>query len=86
MVKQKKPVSTSTGLTQLNKKCPHEYRQILATPTCGQIVHAWCELVLKFGKLFKRAAGDRDSMDQEARRRGQDWMHAPGSTVMTGAT
>ena len=48
--------------------------------------HGWCELVLKFGKLFKRAAGDRDSMDQEARRRGQDWMHAPGSTVMTGAT
>ena len=23
----------------LIKKCPHGYRQILATPTCGQIVH-----------------------------------------------
>ena len=46
----------------------------------------WCELVLKFGKLFKRAAGGPDSMNEEAKRRGQGWMHAPGSLVMTGAS
>ena len=43
--------------------------------------HAWCELVLKFGKLFKRAAGNGDSMQREADRRGQGYMHAPGSAV-----
>ena len=43
--------------------------------------HAWCELVLKFGKLFKRAAGNGDSMQREADRRGQGYMHAPGAAV-----
>ena len=46
--------------------------------------HSWCDLVLKFGKLFKRAAGSSDSIKEEAKRRGQDWMHAPGATVMAG--
>lgn len=27
--------------------------------------HAWCELVLKFGKLFKRAAGSGDWLNEE---------------------
>ena len=32
----------------LNKKCPHGYRQILATPTCGQIVHV-CFRIFELG-------------------------------------
>ena len=47
--------------------------------------HGWCELVLKFGKLFKRAAGNSDSIKEEASRRGQDYMHAPGTVVMVGS-
>ena len=34
-------IHTNRWKMRLNKKCPHGYRQILATPTCGQIVHAW---------------------------------------------
>ena len=40
----------------------------------------WLELVGQFGRLFKRAAGTQVSLDREARRRGQNWMQAPGRT------
>ena len=36
----------------------------------------WCDLVKKFGKLFKRAAGTADSIAAEAARRGLGYMHA----------
>ncbi|MFC1758685.1 hypothetical protein ACFL2H_07945 [Planctomycetota bacterium] len=38
----------------------------------------WCDLVQKFGKLFKRAVGTAESLATEAARRGQSFMHAPG--------
>lgn len=38
----------------------------------------WCELVARFGKIFKRAAGTPESLAAEAARRGQKSMHAPG--------
>ena len=41
----------------------------------------WCDLVRRFGKLFKRAAGTPVSMQQEATRRGIGYMHAPGSAL-----
>ena len=42
----------------------------------------WCELVQKFGKLFKRAAGKAESLADEAARRCIDYMHAPGANMM----
>jgi REP element-mobilizing transposase RayT len=39
---------------------------------------AWCDLVRKFGRLFKRAAGSPASLAAEASRRGQSWMQGPG--------
>lgn len=41
----------------------------------------WCDVVKKFGKLFKRAAGSRQSMTDEAVRRQQSHMHAPGAAL-----
>ena len=46
----------------------------------------WCELVQKFGKLFKRAAGTADSLATEASRRGQGYMHAPGASMLAPAS
>ena len=42
----------------------------------------WCELVQKFGKLFKRAAGKATSLADEAARRCIGYMHAPGASMM----
>ena len=36
-------------------------------------------VVKKFGKIFKRAAGSQQSMTDEAKRRRQSHMHAPGA-------
>ncbi len=43
----------------------------------------WCDLVKKFGKLFKRAAGNADSLTSEATRRGQSYMQAPGAVLLS---
>jgi len=42
----------------------------------------WCDLVKKFGKLFKRAAGRATSLADEAARRCIGYMHAPGVSMM----
>ena len=42
----------------------------------------WCELVQKFGRLFKRAVGKATSLADEAARRGIGDMHAPGVSMM----
>jgi len=46
----------------------------------------WCELVKKFGRTFKRAAGTAEHLAEEARRRSQHWAQAPGNplTVASG--
>ena len=44
---------------------------------------SWCELVGKFGRLFKRAAGNAESISKEAHRRGQNWMQAPGVSCLS---
>ena len=41
----------------------------------------WCELVSKFGKVFKRAAGTAEHLANEASRRGIGWMQAPGNPL-----
>ena len=43
----------------------------------------WCKLVKNFGKLFKRAAGNALSLRNEATKRGQASMHAPGARQFT---
>ena len=43
----------------------------------------WCDLIQKFGRLFKRAAGSPESISSEAERRGQSFMHAPGCSLLT---
>lgn len=40
---------------------------------------SWCDVVKKFGKLFKRAAGSPQAMTDEAARRKLSHMHAPGT-------
>jgi len=46
----------------------------------------WCSLILNFGRLFKRAAGSADSLAAEAERRGQNYMHAPGRSMLSPGT
>jgi hypothetical protein len=43
----------------------------------------WCDLVKKFGKLFKRAAGNAASLSSEAARRGQSYLQAPGVSLLS---
>ena len=42
----------------------------------------WCDLVAKFGKLFKRAAGTAENLANEAVRRGISYMHGPGAEML----
>jgi len=42
----------------------------------------WCRLVARFDKLFARAAGGPKSIADEAQRRKQNWMHAPGCLLL----
>ena len=43
----------------------------------------WCDLVKQFGKLFKRAAGNAESLSIEAARRGQSYLQAPGASLLS---
>ena len=45
----------------------------------------WCELVHRFGRVFKRAAGTAESMAAEATRRGQHYLQSPGSLLLAPA-
>ena len=45
----------------------------------------WCELVRRFGKVFKRAAGTAESMAAEATRRGQQYLQSPGAPLLAAA-
>lgn len=42
----------------------------------GLDTHGWCDVVRKFGRIFKRAAGTPASLAGEASRRGQSWLCA----------
>jgi hypothetical protein len=42
----------------------------------GLDARAWCDVVQKFGRVFKRAAGTPESLAQEAIRSGQRWLCA----------
>lgn len=47
----------------------------------GLDAQLWCELVREFGKTFKRAAGTADHLAEEASRRSQAWLCAPGNPL-----
>lgn len=42
---------------------------------------SWCDLVTKFSRVFKRAAGTVEHLSDEAARRGIGWMHSPGNPL-----
>jgi hypothetical protein len=41
----------------------------------------WCTLVKEFGRTFKRVAGTSEHLSEEANRRGQHWVQAPGNPL-----
>ena len=43
----------------------------------GLLESGWCELVREFGRLFQRAAGQAQSLADEAERRNQNYLRAP---------
>lgn len=45
----------------------------------GLDANGWCDLIVKFGRSFKRAVGTAEHLRQEAARRGQRWLQSPGS-------
>lgn len=47
--------------------------------------HSWCDLVKRFGQVFKRAAGTAERLAAEASQRGLNWMQAPGNPLGLGA-
>ncbi|TWU10983.1 transposase [Allorhodopirellula heiligendammensis] len=47
----------------------------------GLDTHGWCDVVRKFGRIFKRAAGTPESLAGEACRRGQGWLCARGNPL-----
>jgi hypothetical protein len=58
---------------------PSELATILVR--LGIDTNGWCDLVRKFGRLFKRAAGTPNSLAKETSRRGLRYMQAPGATL-----
>ncbi len=60
-------------------KIPNQLAPILAR--IGLDAYGWCELVKKFSKVFKRAAGTPEHLLAEAQKRGQTWMQSPGNPL-----
>jgi REP element-mobilizing transposase RayT len=56
-------------------KIPDHLAPILSR--IGLDTHGWCDIVKKFGRVFKRAAGTPENLAREAVRCGQGWMCAP---------
>jgi hypothetical protein len=44
----------------------------------GLDTSGWCDLIVKFGRSFKRAVGTAQHLREEASRRGQRWLQSPG--------
>ena len=49
----------------------------------GLDTRGWCDLVQRFGKLFKRVAGNALHLCEEATRRGQTYLQAPGARLLS---
>lgn len=73
-----------TGRQLHREKCgsvPSHLAPILSR--IGLDSHAWCDLVRKFGRTFKRAAGTAESLCEEATRRSQKWLCSPDNPLHT---
>ncbi|MEQ9407750.1 MAG: hypothetical protein RIK87_08475, partial [Fuerstiella sp.] len=46
----------------------------------------WCDVVEKFGRVFKRAAGTSSSLAKEADRRQQTRLNAPGARLLSASS
>jgi REP element-mobilizing transposase RayT len=69
-----------TGRQIRRGKCgsiPAHLKPILAR--IGLEGNGWCDVVNRFGRCFKRAAGSRERLRQEALRRGQRWLQSSGA-------
>jgi len=49
----------------------------------GLDAHGWCDLVKRFSKVFKRAAGAPEALAGEAIRRDQSWLCAPHNPLVS---
>lgn len=47
----------------------------------GLTPETWCDLITRFGKIFKQAAGTPQALSEEAARRGQRWMQTNQSPL-----
>ncbi|MDB4778270.1 hypothetical protein OAG68_02320 [bacterium] len=67
---------------QLRKKkrgaIPNHLAPILTR--LGIETKGWCDMISRFGRLFKRVTGTSNSVSQEADRRNQNWLQAPGTS------
>lgn len=48
----------------------------------GVTGEVWCQLVSEFGKLFRRTAGTRKTLEAEAAAANQKWLQAPGAALL----
>ena len=61
-------------------KIPDHLAPILAR--IGLAPPAWCALIQRFDKKFKRAVGSRANLKREATRLGKQWLHAPSDVEL----
>ena len=61
-------------------KIPRHLAPILSR--IGLEADSWCEVVERFGKIFKRAAGGAEAMAEEAARRNQSYLQGPGAAML----
>src|SRR5690606_36237973 len=47
----------------------------------GLDMHGWCDIVVRLGRMFKRAAGSPEHLAEEASRRGLDRMSRPRKSL-----
>ena len=47
----------------------------------GIVSSGWCDLIQQFGRLFKRAVGSPQALANEAKARGQKYLHGTKATA-----
>ena len=47
----------------------------------GIVSSGWCDLIQQFGRLFKRAVGSPQALANEAKARGQKYLHGTQTTA-----
>lgn len=65
-------------------RIPSSVEPILKRLGLGEAM--WCELVTRFGRIFRQAAGGPEALALEAKRRGQRWLQTRQSPLLALAT